>query len=218
MMQSLKSNGGLTQGRRVSKSTHQLWLGSMHRCANIPNDMSKLTGSYRKRSEQHVDMSKSCIKWDNDEVATVQEWFDLQEPFGESKPCLKSLSSGLVGNELNCDNAEMMGLAIQRSLNRMWMDDVTRKRNSKVKTFQDLPTTTISEKKVFISPTTEPTSSYKQRMMRKATKVNLRNHLIGSKNPVTLNVRDVYIIDEGMLLHKVYWSKSRFSDVLEQYI
>ena len=55
-------------------------------------------------------------------------------------------------------------------------------------------------------------------MMRKATKVNLRNHLIGSKNPVTLNVRDVYIIDEGMLLHKVYWSKSRFSDVLEQYI
>ena len=98
------------------------------------------------------------------------------------------------------------------------MDDVTRKRNSKVKTFQDLPTTTISEKKVFISPTTKPTSSYKQRMMRKATKVNLRNHLIGSKNPVTLNVRDVYIIDEGMLLHKVYWPKSRFSDVLEQYI
>ena len=118
-MQSLKSNGGLTQGRRVNKSTHQLWVGSMHRCANIPNDMSELTGTYRKRSEQHVDMSKSCIKSDNDEVATVKEWLDLHQPFGENKPCLKSLSSGLVGDELNCDNAELMGLAIQRSLNGM---------------------------------------------------------------------------------------------------
>ena len=29
MMQSLNSNGGLTQGRRVNEYTHQLWLGSM---------------------------------------------------------------------------------------------------------------------------------------------------------------------------------------------
>ena len=123
------------------------------------------------------------------------------------------------------------------------MDDVTRKRNSKFKTFQDLPTTTVSEKKVFISPTIffsclavltnlhddveenflfeltpEPTSSFKQRTMRKATKANLRNYLIESKNPVTLDVRDVYIIDEGMFHHKVYWPKSTFSDVLDQYI
>ena len=33
------------------------------------------------------------------------------------------------------------------------------------------------------------------------------------ENPVTLDVRDVCIIDGGMLFHKVYWPKSTFSDV-----
>ena len=49
--------------------------------------------------------------------------------------------------------------------------------------------------------------------MRKPTKANLRNHLMERENPVTLDVRDVCIIDGGMLFHKVYWPKSTFSDV-----
>ena len=64
-MRSLKINAGLKQGRGVNESTRQLGLGSMHRCADIHNAMSELTGAYRKTSEQHVDMSKSCIKRDN---------------------------------------------------------------------------------------------------------------------------------------------------------
>ena len=125
----------------------------MHRCADIHNAMSELTGAYRKTSEQHVVMSKSRIKQDNDDLATVKDWFDLHEPFGKSKPCLKSLSSGSVGNELNCDDAEIVGSAIQHSLDGMCMEDVTIKRNSKVKIFQDLLPTTIGEKKVFINST-----------------------------------------------------------------
>ena len=66
MMQSLKSNDGLTQGRGVNESAHQLWFGSMHRCTDIHNAMSKLTEAYRKKSEQHVEIVKSCIKRDND--------------------------------------------------------------------------------------------------------------------------------------------------------
>ena len=214
-------------------------------CDDIHNAMNELNGAYRKTSEQHVDMSKSRIKRDNDDLATVQNWFDLHEPFDKSKPRLKSLPSGLVGYELNCDDAEMVGLTIQCSLDGMCMEDVTIKRNnSKVKTFQDLlPTTTVGEKKVFISPailfsrltaltnfrddveenfsfelTPEPTSLFKQGMMRKPTKVNLRNHLIESENTVTLDVRNVCIIDGGMPLHKLYWLKTTFSDVLDQYI
>ena len=199
MMQSMKSNGGLTRGRGVNESARQLWLGSMHRCTEIYHAMSELTGAYRKISGQHVDISRSGIKRDNDGLATAQDWFDLHEPFDKSKPCSKSLSSGLVGDELNCDDAGMVGLAIQRSLDGMCMEDVTIKRNSKVKTFQDLlPTTTIGEKKVFISPTIlfsrltvltnfrdnveedfsfeftpKPTSLFKQEMMRQPTKANL---------------------------------------------
>ena len=168
----------------------------------------------------------------------------MHEPFDKGKPHLKSLSSGLVRDELNCDDAEMVGLAIQPSLDGVCMEDVTIKRNSKVKTFQDLLTTTIvGKEKVFISLkilfshlttlsnfrddveenfsfelTPEPTSLFKQGMMRKPTKANLRNHLIESENPVTLDVRDVCLNDGGMLLHKVYRPKSTCSDVLDQYI
>ena len=137
-----------------------------------------------------------------------------------------------------------MGLAIRRTLEEMCIEDVAIKRNSKVKTFQNLlPTTAIGEKKVFISPTIlfsrltaltnfrddveenfpfeltpEPTSLFKQGMMRKPTKANLQNHFIESGNPVTLDVRGVCIVDGGMLLRKVYRPKSTFSDVLDQYI
>ena len=54
--------------------------------------------------------------------------------------------------------------------------------------------------------------------MQTPTKTNLRNHLIESENPLTLDVRDVCITGRGMLLHKVYWPKSTFSDVFDQYI
>ena len=135
----------------------------------------------------------------------------------------------------------MVELAIQRSLYGMCKEDVTIKRNSKVSTFQDLqPTTTIGEKKVFINPTIlfsrltaltnfrddleekflfeltpEPKSLFKQGMMLKPPKANLQNHLIESENHLTVDVRDVCIIDGGMLLPKVYWPKSTFSDVLD---
>ena len=61
-------------------------------------------------------MSKSCIKRDNNDLPTVQNRFDLHKPFDETKPHLKRLSSGLADDELNYDDAEMVGLAIQRSL------------------------------------------------------------------------------------------------------
>ena len=36
MMRAIKTNGGLTRGRGISETTRQLWLGSIHRCADIP--------------------------------------------------------------------------------------------------------------------------------------------------------------------------------------
>eukprot|EP00795_Rhopilema_esculentum_P016689 gene16689-8135_t len=59
MIRALKSNGGLTRERGISESTRQLWIGSIHRCADIPNAMSESTGAYRKTSEQHVQLGPS---------------------------------------------------------------------------------------------------------------------------------------------------------------
>ena len=137
----------------------------------------------------------------------------------------------------------MVRLAIQRRVDGMCMD-VTIKKNSKVKTFQDLLSrTTVGEKKLFISPTilfslltalnnfhnvieenfsfeltSELTSLFKQGMMGKSTKAIPWNHFIEIENVVTLDVIDNCIIAGGMVLYKLYWSKSTFSDVLDQYI
>ena len=117
---------------------------------------------------------------------------------------------------LNCDDAEMVGLPIQCSPDGMSMENMTIKRNSKAKAFQDLlPPTTIGEKKVFISTTiffscltvlsnfpddveqnfsfklpTKPATLFKQEMMRKPTRANLQNHFIENEIPVNLDVRD----------------------------
>ena len=110
----------------------------------------------------------------------------------------------------------MVGLPIQCSPDGMSMENMTIKRNSKAKAFQDLLTPTkIGEKKVFISKTnffscltalsnfpddveqnfsfklrTKPTTLFKQEMMRKPTRANLQNHFIENEIPVNLVVRD----------------------------
>ena len=109
----------------------------------------------------------------------------------------------------------MVGLPIQCSPDGMSMENMTLKRNSKAKAFQDLqPPATIGEKKVFISTIffscltalsnfpddveqnfsfklpTKPTTLFKQEMMRKPTRANLQNHFIENEIPVNLDVRD----------------------------
>jgi len=88
MMRSLKSNGGLTRGRGVLESTRQLWIGSMHRCADIHNALGELTEAYRKTSEQHIQLTPSRISRDERDLTTIKEWFDVHEPFCENEPLL----------------------------------------------------------------------------------------------------------------------------------
>ena len=83
MMRSIKSTGGLTRGRGLTESTRQLWFGSLHRCADVHNAMSTLTGSYRKTSEQDVDLTKYHMNRDNKDLKVIDYWFDLHYPFDE---------------------------------------------------------------------------------------------------------------------------------------
>ena len=55
-------------------------------------------------------------------------------------------------------------------------------------------------------------------MMRKPLKSNLRNYILEMEKPINFSVKDVCVIDGEMLLHKVYWPKTIFKDVLDEYI
>eukprot|EP00795_Rhopilema_esculentum_P016688 gene16688-8134_t len=52
--------------------------------------------------------------------------------------------------------------------------------------------------------TLEPTSLFKQGMMRKSTKAVLRNHLLGTENATIPTTNDVCVVDGDALLHKVH--------------
>ena len=243
MMRAIKTNGGLTRGRGVSETTRQLWLGSVHRCADIHNAMTELTGASRKTIEQHVQLTSSRITRDNKDLETMKKWFDLHIPFNQHEPNLKSLSSGLIADaKINCDDAESVGETIQSKLDNMVTEDISIKRKDKVKTFESLlPTTKISDSNVHINPlilftrltafmnsednigvnfhyelTPEPTDLFKDGMMRKPGKFVLRNHLLSTAESMTPQDHDVCVIDGGTLLHKVFWLKSTYGDVLEQ--
>ena len=154
MMRAIKSNGGLTRGRGVSKTTRQLWLGSIHRCADIHNAMTELTCASRKTSEQHVQLTSRRITRDNKDLETMKEWFYLHISFNQNEPNLKSLASGLIADsKINCDDAESVGETIQSKLDNMIMEDISIKRKDIVKTFESLlPTTKIDDSNVHINP------------------------------------------------------------------
>ena len=93
----------------------------MHRTASVHDEMSNLTKTYRKASEQLIDLSTSRVNRDDNDDKEVLSWFNEHDPLNQDQS-LKSLSTGLVANEsdkINCDTAA--GYNIQQSLDNNTM-------------------------------------------------------------------------------------------------
>ena len=66
----------------------------------------------------------------------LQDWFDVHDPFDEDEPSLKSLSSGLIGDEaVNWGEAEENCWKIQETLDGVKMEEASIKRKNKVQNF-----------------------------------------------------------------------------------
>ena len=82
--------------------------------------MMNLSGDEMKISEQHVNLGPSIRKRDHEDYKKFKAWFIQRNPFTFQDEHLHSLSSGWVSNgkndNVNCDRAEEIGLAIQKSL------------------------------------------------------------------------------------------------------
>ena len=250
MMRALKSRGGLSRGRGVSESVRLLWVNSMHRCAGIHNAMCSLTGEDRKTSEQHIELGSSRILRDNEDLNKIISWFHQHNPFDKTEGHLKSLTTGLSASDdqkINCDEAESVGLAIQRKLDNACVEDASIKRNDQVKCLDQLrdPIQINEKEKIHIDPTIlflrlttmaqrgedesaafeyelthEPTSFFKDGRMRDAKKHVLGNHLLkGSEVNSVVKNKMFCVVDGGNLLHKVQWlPNSTYKDIVQQYI
>ena len=59
LMITAKSRGGLTRGRGMTESVRLLWVLSGHKCAEVPEAMTELSGSKYTTSEQHIELGTS---------------------------------------------------------------------------------------------------------------------------------------------------------------
>ena len=248
LMRSLKSRGGISRGRGITESVRQIWVHSMHRSAGVHNAMCNLTGNAHRTSEQHIELGKSRIKRDYSDFQKLKSWFDNRTPFDYNEPLLKSLSSGLTsveGDKVNCDDAENVGYNLQETLDKKSVEESTLKRNQ-IFTLDSLrPGIVIEGKTEYIDPlvlytrliaimqrekdiekyffhdlTPEPTTLFKDGMLRKTNKAVLRDILVEKQTNAEISNRTVNscVIDGGALLYKVTWNDGTYRDIIKKYV
>ena len=137
LMRSIKSRGGLTRGRGMEENVRQLWVSSMSYCAAVHDAMTSLTGVKVQSSDQHQEMGFSRIKTDFKDSLKFFCWLEKRNPFVLEDAHLHSLSSGVIAvngqDNVNCDEAEVVGEMIQRSLDGKSFTNASIKRKDEVK-------------------------------------------------------------------------------------
>ena len=158
LMASLKSRGGLTHGKGLTKSVRDQWVYTMHQRATVHEAMTRLTGTRRMTSAQHVELGQTRRKRDLDDLERILRWLHDHNPFDTEAPeGLRSISAGFLAKpEVNCDNAEEVGHRIQATLDGLAYQDAKLKRRDQVKTLEtSLPGVKIGgEKTIHIDPST----------------------------------------------------------------
>ena len=76
MMKSIKSRGGLTRGSGMSEIVRTTWIYSLHATAAFHQMMFSLKENSQKTSEQHIELGRSRLKRDLNDLNSMQKWLD----------------------------------------------------------------------------------------------------------------------------------------------
>ena len=209
----------------------------MHRCAEIHNAMSELTGNANKTSEQHCELSVARITRDVKDLQIIHSWFTENYPFQE-KVELMCISTGLIApkdSDIISDRANEIGAKIQQFLDDQTYTSAKALWKKKIVTLVTLHSKLkIGNEVVNINPlilfsqlyspnsftnveywlTNYPLSLCNDGMMRSSNKTLLRNYLTKGIPNTNLPTEIVQVIDGGALLYQVRWCLyTKFSDI-----
>ena len=155
MMRAIKSREGLTRGSGLSESVRVLWVYSMHAAAAYHNALINLS-KLNKSKALHNELGESRLQRDFKDLMKIKGWLDMasHDPFDIGSEKLRSLDSGLIaGDDVNCDEAEMIGSQIQQSLDNLSWNNATVKRSLKAVTLASLkPSVKINDEKIVVDP------------------------------------------------------------------
>ena len=209
----------------------------MHKCSQVHESMTRFTELQHTTSDQHVEMGKSRVQGDIEDLTKISQWFDIYDPF-LGKDSLHCISSGLaVSNEsdINCDQVEEVGAVIQEQINNNVYSGISLKRKDVVKQLTNLiDGVKLGKSTVHIDPTALstrllvlveraddmapyfqyeltqiPSSLFQDGRMRKAAKASLGTLLIKEVTMETVRPTERYVLDGGALLHRVKWKHIR---------
>ena len=251
MMRSLKTRGGLTRGRGFTDTVRHLWVLSLNFSAAVHDNITSLSGSTINSSEQHAEMGFSRRVSDFSDFKKFKVWFEHRNPFSFADSNLYSLSTGVISingqDEVNCENAEIIGRKIHEGLDKVTYPDAKIRKCDQLKSLGSLQNSLkVSDKSsICVNPTilftrlaaiaqredeveccfefelsTSPLSLFKNGLMRKPDKSSLRKVLLTEEDqcPATFN-NCIYIVDGGALLHRVYWVKGMaFKEIVKTYV
>jgi len=248
MMRAIKSSGGLTRGRGMAETTRNIWVGTLHECGAIHEIMSTLTKHRFESSEQHRESGETRRNRDNKDVKVLKEQLKEFNPFDIHEQKLQNIFTGLSADDkdgVNCDEAEKVGLEIQRSLDNIEVNKAIMQRSKQVKTLATLlPAVKVNGETIHADPnllfqrlimlvdraddmtncfeyelTPEPTSLFKDGLMRKPNKAQLGRELIKESEILReSNENTIYVLDGGALLHRVFWNlPATYTKIMEQY-
>ncbi len=206
LMGSIKSVGGLTQGRGFDNSNSLVWLLSTPACGEVHKAIQEITTlSNSHTNEIHKDRRKSRMERDLKDMQSILDYFTERKPFGSDRTELHSLSSGIVAEKsVNVDSAKSIGAKIVRSMEGMSVSQFKFKKKEQVVTLASSVYVSVDGEKVEMDPkhlyqrllvagigtvdvqtlfqyelSSYPTSLFDQKLfMRQADKSDLLNGLI----------------------------------------
>lgn len=241
-MRVMKTEGGLI-GRGITESTQMKFVLGMPYAHDVCEKIEQFCHVRFTSSEQHIDARDSRINRDNDDVQKIYDFFMDHNPFPfESE--LKSISNGTIGTEdvNSCDVFEI-GKSIVMKLTGLKFHEIKcRKKDNVVNLAAKTSSITIADTITPIDPymlfqrisvvkkdqelksffhyelSPYPLSLFSAGSFRKTMKSKLYELF----NPVDYQPdpnKNVFILDGGMLLHRVPWKENElFDDILNRYL
>lgn len=236
-MKMLKTNGGITRGRGITQSTQSTIIHALPKTIPVCSSLEEFCDVKSITNEQHVDMRKTSCKRDTSYIDIFLTFLRSHSPFayaGEHQLSLVCIATGVVAAATaNADQAKELGECAAMSIVNQNYADVKLKRNDKVVSISaSLNSVEVRGENVQVNPTllflrincvlkdktemreylkyefsTQPTSLFKDNMMRKNTKSDLAAIIKPLTTPCSSLELDnpFYILDGGHLLRHFPW-------------
>ena len=246
LMKAMSIQGGGAFSRGATKSVVFQWIMGTLPVTDITERLKKRCGLVLNKSQQYKDSTRAGMNENEKFVLKFNKYIDSHNPLTYNE--LASISTGLVADKkINCIESFQLGIKVMdkihdsetnfryikcskadKVLTLLHMNSIIKIQDNEISVdpngiFKRILTMEMPKdefKEIFqyeISPI--PQSLFDVYGMRKNTKSNIYDFV----NPVNDNLKDndifAYIIDGGMLLHKIPWDlNDKFSLILERYV